>query len=440
MTTGHIHRDADAEDINSFAENHGFVAPFTGLAIVIEHTYHIWRYYPNEENGVVIGWRDDGLDTVSQFTNTNPGIILGAAVEGKVYAENDGTGSVYGWSDLTTNIDNLDANKVNKTDLATELLAINGLIDSEGNRIDQLELDLSSHESNKTNPHEVTASQVGLGNVVNTGDSATPIQNGTTKFTTGGAYTLKSDLETNIGNVNTSLTNHKNDKNNPHAVTAAQVGLDKVGNFKAVSTEANQGLSSTEKSNARTNIGAGTSSFSGSYNDLSNKPTIPQGTVTSVQVQATSPVTSSQSNAQSTTLNTTIALADNYGDTKNPYASKTKQYVLAAPKNENGVPSFRKLDASDVGLTVTSSSVSDGTNTFNKYVPDTQTAQSGFKKLTTNTQGFVTGGEAVTASDITGLSPYVAGTGLTSTTSNGQVTFKESYASLSGNTKIEVSD
>ena len=96
MTTGHIHRDADAEDINSFAEDHGFVAPFTGLAIVIEHTYHIWRYYPNEENGQVIGWKDDGLDTVSQFTNVNPGIILGAAVEGKVYAEQDGTGSVYG--------------------------------------------------------------------------------------------------------------------------------------------------------------------------------------------------------------------------------------------------------------------------------------------------------------------------------------------------------
>ena len=56
--------------------------------------------------------------------------------------------------------------------------------------------------------------------------------------------------------------------------TASEVGLGNVGNFKAVSTVANQGLSSTEKSNARTNIGAGTSSFSGSYNDLSNKPTI----------------------------------------------------------------------------------------------------------------------------------------------------------------------
>lgn len=51
------------------------------------------------------------------------------------------------------------------------------------------------------------------------------------------------------------------------AYTASEVG--------AVSTAASQGLDSTQQANARANIGAGTSSFSGSYNDLSNKPTIP---------------------------------------------------------------------------------------------------------------------------------------------------------------------
>lgn len=62
---------------------------------------------------------------------------------------------------------------------------------------------------------------------------------------------------------------------NPHGTTKSDVGLGNVGNFKAVSTVASQGLTETEKANARANIGAGTSSFSGSYNDLSNKPTIP---------------------------------------------------------------------------------------------------------------------------------------------------------------------
>ena len=39
------------------------------------------------------------------------------------------------------------------------------------------------------NPHNVSKSDVGLGSVVNTGDSATPVSGGTTKFTTGGAFT-----------------------------------------------------------------------------------------------------------------------------------------------------------------------------------------------------------------------------------------------------------
>lgn len=52
--------------------------------------------------------------------------------------------------------------------------------------------------------------------------------------------------------------------------TASEVGLGNVGNFKAVSTVASQGLSTTEKSNARTNIGAGI------------------GTVTEVKVGSTS--------------------------------------------------------------------------------------------------------------------------------------------------------
>lgn len=69
--------------------------------------------------------------------------------------------------------------------------------------------------------------------------------------------------------------------------------------------------------------------------------------VTSVRVQATSPVQSSVNTAQTEVLNTTISLADGYGDTKNPYASKTAKYVLAAPNGAAGVPTFRQLVASD---------------------------------------------------------------------------------------------
>jgi hypothetical protein len=45
---------------------------------------------------------------------------------------------------------------------------------------------------------------------------------------------------------------------------------------------------------------------------------------------------------------TTIALSANYGDTQNPYASKTANYVLAAPNGSAGVPTFRALVAADI--------------------------------------------------------------------------------------------
>ena len=44
----------------------------------------------------------------------------------------------------------------------------------------------------------------------------------------------------------------------------------------------------------------------------------------------------------------TVGLDTGYGDTKNPYGSKTKNYVLAAPSNANGVPTFRALVAADI--------------------------------------------------------------------------------------------
>jgi hypothetical protein len=64
------------------------------------------------------------------------------------------------------------------------------------------------------------------------------------------------------------------------------------------------------------------------------------GTVTSVT--GTSPVVSSGGTAPA------ISLAAAYGDTLNPYASKTAKFVLAAPNASNGVPTFRALVASDI--------------------------------------------------------------------------------------------
>ena len=82
-----------ASDINTFVTGLGYTSPFEGIAVVVAGTYHIWHFY---ENGN-IGWRDDGLDTITPFTNSVAGSILGSSDDGKISANNDGTGSVNGW-------------------------------------------------------------------------------------------------------------------------------------------------------------------------------------------------------------------------------------------------------------------------------------------------------------------------------------------------------
>lgn len=69
-----------------------------------------------------------------------------------------------------------------------------------------------------------------------------------------------------------------------------------------------QTLTTAQKTQARSNIGAGTSSFSGSYNDLTNKPTIPtvnNGTLT-IQKNGTSVATFSANQSGNATANITV--------------------------------------------------------------------------------------------------------------------------------------
>ena len=66
-----------------------------------------------------------------------------------------------------------------------------------------------NESSYRTGNVNITKDNVGLGNVVNTGDSATPKSGGTTKFTTGGAYTelaKKNDKITITDDSSTALT------------------------------------------------------------------------------------------------------------------------------------------------------------------------------------------------------------------------------------------
>lgn len=79
---------------------------------------------------------------------------------------------------------------------------------------------------------------------------------------------------------NSKFTKSKNGQTTDVITIAAlktALSLDNVGNFKAVSTVANQGLTDAEKAAARSNIGAGSSGFSGDFEDLTNVPTTISG-------------------------------------------------------------------------------------------------------------------------------------------------------------------
>ena len=81
---------------------------------------------------------------------------------------------------------------------------------------------MTAHINDKENPHEVTKEQVGLGNVDNTSDENKPVS------------TLQAaaiaDAKKTGTDAQANLTVHINDKDNPHEVTKAQVGLGNVNN------------------------------------------------------------------------------------------------------------------------------------------------------------------------------------------------------------------
>ena len=91
-------------------------------------------------------------------------------------------------------------------------------------------------------------------------------------------------------------------------------------------------------------IASGTGiSVTGTYPNFTVTNTSPSsgGTVTSVS--GTAPVS-----VATGTTTPVISLATGYGDTQNPYASKTANYFLAAPNGSAGAPTFRAIVAADI--------------------------------------------------------------------------------------------
>ena len=129
-----------------------------------------------------------------------------------------------------TNPHNVTAAQIGLGNVNTELAAVEG--------------EISAHKKDTDNPHNVTAAQIGLGNVNNTSDADKPVS-------TAQAAAIKVAKD--------DITAHKNNKSNPHAVTAAQVGLGNVNN----TSDANKPVSTAQKAALDKKIDKTGGTFSG---------------------------------------------------------------------------------------------------------------------------------------------------------------------------------
>jgi hypothetical protein len=229
--------------------------------------------------------------------------------------------------------------------------------------------------------------------------------------------------------------------------------LDEIHNVSAQSPSNGQTIiynattSLWEKANLTAGTGISVSNGAGSI-------TVANTGVTSVT--GTSPVVSSGGATPA------ISLATAYGDTQNPFASKTANYVLAAPNGTAGAPTFRAIVAADIptlnqNTTGTASNVTGtvaianggtgqttATAAFDALAPS-QTSNSG-KYLTTNgtttSWGTVSAGAALSNDTATTSNLYpifaaaTTGTPTTVYTSNAKYLYKPSTGELSATAHV----
>ena len=163
-----------------------------------------FRWVKNTEEGSYSRGTDVNV-TIPAATKTTAGVMTAAD---KTNLDN----TVQGLANEITNR----TNAINA--LRTELKTYVGdLIADTGSDVTALETKVNNHIANKSNPHTVTKTQVGLGNVNNTSDANKPVS-------TAQAAAI-ADAKAAGTAAQTSINNHAGRKDNPHTVTRAQLGL-----------------------------------------------------------------------------------------------------------------------------------------------------------------------------------------------------------------------
>lgn len=108
------------------------------------------------------------------------------------------------------------ANAINS--LRTELKTyIDEAVGNTDTNLTALETKVNNHIANKSNPHAVTKTQVGLGNVNNTSDANKPVSTA--------QATAIADAKAAGTAAQTSINSHAGRRDNPHVVTRAQLSL-----------------------------------------------------------------------------------------------------------------------------------------------------------------------------------------------------------------------
>ena len=141
------------------------------------------------------------------------------------------------------------------------------------------------------------------------------------------------------------------------------------------------------------------------------------GTAPVTSVTGTSPVVSSGGTTPA------ISLASGYGDTQNPYASKTANYFLSAPNGTAGAPTFRAIVAADIPTL--------NQNTTGTAANITATSNS---TLTTLSSLSLPGSQV--SGNISGNAANVTGTVAIANGGTGQTTKTAAYDALNPNTTL----
>lgn len=177
-------------------------------------------------NGVTQNTNNLGLKYFRWVKNTEEGSYSrGTDVNVTIPAATKTTAGVMSAADKT-NLDNTVQGLANEitnranaiSALRTELKTyVDDLIADTGSDVTALETKVNNHIANKSNPHAVTKTQVGLGNVNNTSDADKPVSTA--------QATAIADAKAAGTAAQTSINSHAGRRDNPHVVTRAQLSL-----------------------------------------------------------------------------------------------------------------------------------------------------------------------------------------------------------------------